>query len=72
MVPLDIRSTAAATAVAEIVGNAIRDGFLPAAPAKNACTWCDYQSVCGPYEHVRVERKPSDRLAALVRLRGMR
>jgi len=72
VVPLDIQSTAAATAVAEIVGQALREGFLPAAPAKNACTWCDYQSVCGPYEHVRVERKPADRLAALVRLRGMR
>ena len=70
--PLDIQSTAAATAVAEIVGQALREGFLPAAPAKNACTWCDYKAVCGPYEQVRVERKPADRLAALARLRGMR
>jgi len=72
VVPLDIQSTAAATAVAEIVGQALRDGFLPAAPAKNACQWCDYKAVCGPYEHMRVERKPVERLAALARLRGMR
>jgi ATP-dependent helicase/nuclease subunit B len=72
VVPLDIQSTAAATAVSEIVGNALREGFLPAAPAPKACQWCDYQVVCGPYEQLRVERKPAAKLADLVRLRGMR
>ncbi len=72
VVPLDATSRAAAGAVVEIVGDALRDGFLPAAPAKGACTWCDYQAVCGPYEEMRVLRKPAERLAALARLRGLR
>jgi hypothetical protein len=54
-----------------IVEHALRDGFLPAAPVERGCTWCDYRSVCGPYEEVRVKRKPSDRLGELTRLRGM-
>ena len=71
VVPLDRQSRAAAVTVAEIVGQALRDGFLPAAPAKKACAWCDYRVVCGPHEQVRVERKPLERLAALTRLRGL-
>src|SRR6185503_10410611 len=71
VVPLDAQSRGAAATVVEIVGDALRQGFLPAAPAKGACTWCDYRAVCGPYEEVRVERKPVERLAALARLRGL-
>jgi hypothetical protein len=58
--------------VVEIVGEALREGFLPAAPAtRTECQWCDYQLVCGPYEFARVERKPRKPLEALTRLRGM-
>jgi hypothetical protein len=71
VVPLDAQSRAAATNVAEIIGHALAEGFLPAAPAKGACTWCDYRTVCGPYEEIRVQRKPTDRLALLARLRGL-
>jgi hypothetical protein len=70
-VPLDARSRDAAATVVEIVGNALRDGFLPAAPAKRACEWCDYRPVCGPYEEARVERKPRERLAPLAHLREL-
>jgi hypothetical protein len=72
VVPLDGESRRAAATVVEVVGAALRDGFLPAAPARGACTWCDYKAVCGPYEEIRVERKPADRLAALARLRELR
>ena len=44
---------------------------LPAAPAENACRWCDYRAVCGPYEVIRTERKPPDRLGDLIRLRSL-
>jgi len=71
VVPLDGQSRAAAATVAEVVGRALADGFLPAAPAKGACTWCDYRRVCGPNEELRVKRKPVARLADLERLRGM-
>jgi ATP-dependent helicase/nuclease subunit B len=71
LVPLDPDSRAAARAVVDVVGRALSAGFLPAAPAKGACRWCDYRPVCGPYEELRTSRKPADRLADLTRLRSM-
>jgi len=71
VVPLDARSRTAALEVVGIVGHALRDGFLPQAPRKDACRYCDYRPVCGPHEELRVERKPRDRLAELQRLREM-
>ena len=55
-----------------IVDRAIEQGFLVAAPADRACTWCDFRPVCGPREPERVERKAVDRLADLLALRSMR
>jgi RecB family exonuclease len=71
-VPLDEETRSAAATVAEIIGRAIADGFLPAAPGRGACAWCDYRRVCGPYEEIRTARKPDARLADLVRLRSLR
>jgi len=70
-VPLDARARAAATAVAETVGRALDEPFLPAAPAEGACRWCDYRVVCGPYEELRSARKAKDRLAPLAALREL-
>ena len=56
-VALDDAARAAARAVAETVGAALDEPFLPAAPEKDACRWCDYRPVCGPYEEQRVARK---------------
>lgn len=50
---------------------ALRAGFLPAAPDVDECRWCDYRRVCGPYEERRVRLKPASRLQALARLREM-
>jgi CRISPR/Cas system-associated exonuclease Cas4 (RecB family) len=55
----------------EIADRAIELGFLPAAPASGACTWCDFRAVCGPHEEQRIRRKASDRLGDLLLLRGM-
>jgi CRISPR/Cas system-associated exonuclease Cas4 (RecB family) len=71
VVPLDARSRESAAEVVGVIGEALRTGFLPAAPAEGACRWCDYRTVCGPYEAVRVKRKPDARLAALTRLRSL-
>jgi CRISPR/Cas system-associated exonuclease Cas4 (RecB family) len=71
VVPLDAQSRGAAGVVVATIGQALADGFLPAAPGRGKCTWCDYKVVCGPYEEIRVERKPAERLAALTRLRGL-
>src|SRR6184192_1397566 len=72
VVPLDAESRASAGTVADIVGRALADGFLPAAPVAGACRWCDYRPVCGPHEEARVARKPPERLAELARLRALR
>jgi len=71
-VPLDSESRASARTVLDVVGRALADGFLPAAPVAGACRWCDYRPVCGPHEEARVARKPPERLADLARLRALR
>jgi len=58
--------------VLEIVDRAVEGGFLAAAPADRACTWCDFRPVCGPREEERAGRKLRDRLADLDALRSMR
>jgi ATP-dependent helicase/nuclease subunit B len=55
----------------EIIDRAIELGFLPAAPAERACTWCDFRSICGPDEPRLVTRKAAEPLADLTALRGM-
>ena len=71
VVPLDERARAAAGTVAEVIGGALAEGFLPAAPQKDACRWCDYRPICGPHEELRTAKKPRDRIAGLERLRGL-
>jgi hypothetical protein len=68
-IPLDARAREEAQLVADTVHDAIDRGFLPAAPAKGECQWCDYARVCGPYEEQRTARKPADALVPLSRLR---
>jgi ATP-dependent helicase/nuclease subunit B len=58
--------------VLTIVDRAVEQGFLAAAPDKDACRWCDFRPVCGPREEERVKHKASDRLADLQALRGLR
>jgi ATP-dependent helicase/nuclease subunit B len=58
--------------VLEIVDRAVENGFLVAAPAERACTWCDFRPICGPREEERIKRKAKDRLADLEALRSMR
>ena len=57
--------------VIDTIDGAVAAGFLPAAPAKEACSLCDYQAVCGPREEERLKRKPVDRLERLEHLRGL-
>jgi ATP-dependent helicase/nuclease subunit B len=55
-----------------IIDRSIEQGFLVAAPAERACTWCDFRPVCGPGEEDRVSRKAADKIADLEALRSMR
>jgi hypothetical protein len=68
-IALDAGAREEAKLVADTVHDAIDRGFLPAAPAKGECQWCDYARVCGPYEEQRTARKPPDALVPLTRLR---
>ena len=71
IVKLDQETRDFITEVAAIIGEALDKPFLPAAPAKRQCAWCDYRPVCGPYEEQRTRRKPKEPLASLFRLREM-
>jgi len=70
-IPLDDEARDAAALVAKTVGEALENGFLPAAPAARGCEWCDYRPVCGPYEELRTgpRVKRQDKLAPLHALR---
>ena len=70
-IPLDSQSRDRLERVLATIGQAIEEGFLPAAPQRGACAICDYRPVCGPYEEQRAKRKQSDRLEPLVQLRNL-
>jgi ATP-dependent helicase/nuclease subunit B len=58
--------------VLAIVDHAIESGRFPAAPAEDACMWCDFASVCGPAAQSVPRRKESRQLAELTVLRRMK
>lgn len=68
-IPINEANRRAALEALEIVDRAIELGFLPAAPNKGACAWCDFRVVCGPHEELRVANKPLDKLGDLMALR---
>jgi CRISPR/Cas system-associated exonuclease Cas4 (RecB family) len=62
----------ARAAIAEVLTTidlALEKGFLPAAPRRKACEFCDYRPVCGPYEEERTGRKDQASLEPLFHLR---
>ncbi|MEN8183448.1 MAG: PD-(D/E)XK nuclease family protein, partial [Myxococcota bacterium] len=71
VVPLDDTARRSAATVAQTLAASLEGGFLPAAPAEGACRYCDYRAVCGPYEELRVTRKPPGELAPLQALRAL-
>jgi RecB family exonuclease len=71
VVPLDERSREAICRVAQAVGEAVAQPFLPAAPDKGQCDVCDYRMVCGPHEERRTARKAQGRLEPLLELRAL-
>ncbi len=72
VVPLDTAARGSVAFLGETVAQAVKEGFLPAAPKDDKeCGRCDYQPVCGPGEWLRVQKKPPQALAALVQLRKM-
>jgi ATP-dependent helicase/DNAse subunit B len=70
-IPINDANRRAGLEALEIVDRAIELGFLPAAPAERACTWCDFRTVCGPHEERRAAMKSPDKLGDLLALRKM-
>jgi CRISPR/Cas system-associated exonuclease Cas4 (RecB family) len=52
--------------VIDAIDHSISNGFLPAAPRKDGCTYCDYKIVCGPYEEMRWANKRQDHRVELL------
>jgi CRISPR/Cas system-associated exonuclease Cas4 (RecB family) len=55
------------------IDDAVASGFLPPVPEKDACGFCDYRAVCGPYEEHRASRyknRQDERLDGLHEIRG--
>jgi ATP-dependent helicase/nuclease subunit B len=71
IVPLNEPARMAAATVADTIGNAIGKPFLPAAPGKGECDWCDYRAACGPHEERRTGRKPKEPIEQLLILREL-
>ncbi|MEO8701869.1 MAG: PD-(D/E)XK nuclease family protein [Kofleriaceae bacterium] len=71
-VPLDGEARDAARTLADTLGHHFERGFFPAAPQKDACKWCDFRPVCGPYEELRAATKATEPLIQLDRLRHTR
>jgi RecB family exonuclease len=61
-----------AVQVLHSIDGAMRSGFLPSAPRKDACKHCEYLPVCGPYEEERWREKSQAELKDLKELRGWR
>ena len=57
-------------AVLSTIDRAIENAFLPPAPREKACVWCDFRTVCGPYEERRFQRKDLVPLRDLLTLRA--
>jgi CRISPR/Cas system-associated exonuclease Cas4 (RecB family) len=55
--PLDALARESVGLAVRTIARALEEGFLPAAPEKDACRWCDFRPVCGPDEERRVKRK---------------
>ncbi len=68
-VPMNEVNRRAGLEALEIVDRAVELGFLPAAPQKGACAWCDFRVVCGPHEELRVANKMPEKLGDLRALR---
>ncbi len=69
-VALGDQAREAARVLTETLAHHFERGFFPAAPDKDACKYCDYRPVCGPYEEARTRDKTKEPLAQLARLRA--
>jgi ATP-dependent helicase/nuclease subunit B len=60
-----------ANAVLRVIDTYLGAPLLVPAPKPDACNRCDFREVCGPYEELRIARKPQDRLVQLESVRDL-
>jgi ATP-dependent helicase/nuclease subunit B len=70
-IPLMGEAPARGLEVLEIIDRAIQHGTLAARPARDACSLCDFDAVCGHREETRTARKDPALFADLDALRKM-
>jgi len=68
-VALDAQAEEAARALAQTLDHHVGGGLLPAAPKKDACSWCKFAVVCGAHQERRAARKDPGPLHLLHALR---
>ena len=69
-IPITETTKAAGLEVLQVIDRAFESGFLAASPTEEACSRCDFISVCGASVFRRVGRKPQAPLADLQALRS--
>jgi ATP-dependent helicase/DNAse subunit B len=72
VITIDEHARRAIQLVTDSVEEAVREGFFPAAPRHQACTFCDFRIVCGPHEELRTKHKSRQRLQGLDDIRKTR
>jgi len=70
VIPLNEITRESGRTVLRTIQQAITSGFLVPAPREDACSRCDFQEVCGPYEEIRIGRKKDH--TQIVQLKAMR
>jgi ATP-dependent helicase/nuclease subunit B len=70
VIPLNEIARESGGTVLRTIQRAIASGFLVPAPREDACSWCDFQEVCGPYEELRIAQK--DEHTQIVQLKAVR
>lgn len=72
VIPLDSNARASAETILRTIDDGISKPFLVPAPREEACAFCAFQEVCGPYEEIRLARKQENsQLTYLKNLRGL-
>lgn len=71
IVPIGDFARLYARMVLQTLDRSIEKGFLPPAPRRDACKFCDFRVVCGPHEEVRSRRKTTPTLHYLEELRSL-
>ena len=69
-IPLERMARESLEMVLGTIDSGVETPFLVPAPRKDACLFCDYLEVCGPYEEIRIARK--NEIPGLVQLKAVR